>query len=143
MIYAAASCAVIAIASIVAACGGGTGTPHQTCVALPVPAPPPMIYPQPGATGVPDGNFVMVLAFSYAQATSLMNGSNSVGPLAPTAVPSPLPSGAGTPFPEATPAAYSVPALQHATTYTVSASFAVQTAGCPSQEIDVGAFTTK
>ena len=113
----------------------------MNCVALPLPAPPPMLYPQAGAVGVPDGNFVLVLAFAYGTSTSLVSASATIGPLAATAVPSPLPSGAGTPLPGASPVAYSVPALGPGTKYTVTALFT--RSGCPDEPSDAGSFVTR
>jgi hypothetical protein len=128
------------VAGVLAACGGGQSgvAPAKQCFGYPVPAPPTMIYPQSNATGVPDGDFTLILGFAYGNTTSLPSSSTMVGPLAPTAVPSPLPSGAATPNPNFTPVAYSVPALQSRTQYTISVQFALPNA-CP---VTIGSFTT-
>jgi hypothetical protein len=97
-----------------------------------------MMYPQDGVTNVPDGGFVLIVGFKYGNTTSLQAQTTIVGPLAPTAVPSPLPSGASTPVPNMTPAAYSVPALQPATQYAISVQFSYVNS-CP---VSIGSFTT-
>ena len=125
------------------ACGGSAAAPASSCTPLPVPMPPPMIYPQTKATNVPDGDFTLVLGFSYGSTTSLASASSTVGPLSTTPVPSFLPSGSATPLPGVTPAAYSVPTLQAATNYMVIAHFIAP--GCPAgQDVGgIGYFTTK
>lgn len=104
--------------------------------------PPQMIFPASGATGVADGNFTIVLGRSGGTLT--LNGPNGVSvTTSPTSVPSPLPSGAATPTPGSSPAAYAVGALSPATTYAIQANYASPQAGCPTIPQTVGSFTTQ
>ena len=102
-----------------------------------------MLYPEDGASGVPDGNFPLVLSYKFfGNSLALeVGGSIAVPSLMPTPVPSPLPSPAATPLPIFTPAAYAVPQLQSATTYSVVA-ISSPSPCFPSQE-SIGTFTTK
>lgn len=109
----------------------------QICEAAVIPY-EPMIYPAPNATGVPDGNFTLVLA-APAQTALMINGA---GPLRSAAVPNPLPTPYSTPSP--TPSEYSgyaVGPLAAATTYTVTESGGAGTA-CPYTQT-FGQFTTR
>ena len=137
---------LLAAAALLAACGNGTPSPQPTifpCPLTPFPAPPEMLYTEDGATGVPDGNFPLVLSNKFfGNSLALKVGGSIVVPsLAPTPVPSPLPSPAATPLPIFTPAAYAVPQLQTATTYSVVA-ISSPSPCFPSQE-SIGTFTTK
>jgi hypothetical protein len=113
--------------------------------ALAVPAPPQLIYPEPNATNVPDGNFPLVLSQHYPYLSSLSLVSStapSVNSLQPAAVPSPLPSPAATPNPvfSASPVAYAVPALAARTAYSVVLT---STGQCAPPPFTLGTFTTR
>jgi hypothetical protein len=98
----------------------------------------PLIYPVPNATGVPDGNFTLVLGASVQMGLML----NGAGPLVSAAVPNPLP----TPSAPESPApfgysGYAVGPLAAATTYTLTE---VMAAGTPCQATETfGQFTTR
>jgi hypothetical protein len=115
------STALTALLLFVAAlvdCSGGTSSSNPSLPCLP-PAAPQLIYPAPGATGVPDGNFTMVL--TYFQGVTLNGGASVEGPFSQAALPSPLPTPYASPLPSGYPlAGYVVGALAPATTYTVT-----------------------
>lgn len=135
---------VLIFAAELASCGGAAQNP-QPCPlgALPLPAPPPMVYPQNGATGVPDGKFALVLGWSNGASVSLQtaDGASTTGSLPSTPLPSPLPSPAATPLGAASPVAYSVPQLKTATAYSVVSTFTP--AHCPTESETSGSFTTR
>ncbi|MGD0051012.1 MAG: hypothetical protein ABSD03_04220 [Vulcanimicrobiaceae bacterium] len=95
-----------------AACSGATTPPENRCVPIVIPAPPKMVYPANGATGVPDGNFTLVLTYGFGSSLTL---SATGAPTVTTSGVTTLPNGAG----------YAVPALQPATTYTVTGSVVI------------------
>jgi hypothetical protein len=99
-----------------------------------------LLYPEPGATGVADGNFTMVSA--AATSLTLAAGANVVALPSPGPTPSPLPS------PMAAPIVNGellqgevVPALQPHTTYTVNDQRGA--AGVCNPPTDLGSFTTQ
>jgi hypothetical protein len=105
-----------------------------------------MLYPINGATNVPDGNFTLVLAFSYGSSISLTpsNGGSAVTNItANAAVPTPLPSPAATPDPLHTPYGYGIPALQSGTPYTLVANFTSIDTSCAPSQFTIGSFTTR
>ncbi|HUY10758.1 MAG TPA: hypothetical protein VMV73_00695 [Candidatus Dormibacteraeota bacterium] len=127
-----------------AGCGGAVASARNAeCKAIgTLIAPPIMLYPVANATGVPDGNFTLVLASTYGNSLSLVSSGNANLQLATTAVPSPLPTPNVSPPPGSTPAGFAVGALAAHTTYTIAASF-TQPAGCPNVTGNVGTFTTQ
>jgi hypothetical protein len=127
-------------------CGGGgstafVATPAPSACSDLVPAPPPMLYPQDGAT-VGDGGFPLVLGFgaSYPVTVALVGPGSTQVSLEATNVPSPLPTPAASPMPLNTPAAYSVPVLLAHSTYTVTVS--IKARDCATG-FALGSFTTK
>ena len=138
-----AAAAVLGLA-LLAGCGGAVASVRQAeCGAYgTLPVPPEMLYPMANATGVPDGNFTLVLSSTYGDGVYLSGGSGANIALATTTVPSPMPSPSATAPPSSTPAGYAVGALAAHTTYTVDATF-TQPAGCPNISGTVGAFTTQ
>ena len=79
--------------ALTAACGGG-GTTGNSCTGntgLPMPT-VQLVYPAPGATGVPDATTVLVYAAPSPQSILLLSGGNLQVTVAPTALPSPLPT---------------------------------------------------
>ena len=137
---------------VLAACGGGASTPSPGPVPCPLgvgadalPMPPDLLYPIPGATGVPDGHFTLVVGYSFTpppmQIVTAIGGmpalsSNAWGP-----PPSPMPSPAATPR-SSSEVLYSlaVPALAAHTTYNAQVTFG--TPPCQAME-SAGSFTTQ
>jgi hypothetical protein len=113
------------------ACAGGSSSPQVPDCS--VPAVPQMLYPMNHATGVPDGNFTMVLAFTVNPAMWGSPGlapsavSGRPGPLQPA--PNPLPSPIASPPSGATLQGSAIGSLQPATQYAVLYSFQPPT-GC-------------
>ncbi len=138
-----AAAAVLGLA-LLAGCGGAVASVRQAeCGGYAIlPPPPKMLYPLANATGVPDGNFTLVLSETYGIGIYLSGGSGANISLATTTVPSPLPSPSATAPPSSTPAGYAVGALAAHTTYSIDATF-TQPAGCPDIPAYVGAFTTQ
>ncbi|MGB8266682.1 MAG: hypothetical protein WCE44_10195 [Candidatus Velthaea sp.] len=105
-------------------------------------APPPLLYPQSGATGIPPGNLVIVLGWAFGTSLTLTAGNGATVATGSTIpAPLPLPSSAATPSPGFTPVAYPVPSLQPITTYTIGGSVSFGE-GCPTQSATFGSFTT-
>jgi len=140
------------IALALAACGGGRGSATQAPVPCPlaagayaIPAPPDLLYPMPGATGVPDGNFTLVVGYSTTPpALQLVTGSGGIPAFSSNAwgpPPSPMPSPAATPR-SSSEMLYglAVPALAAHTTYTAQVTFG--SPPCQSTE-SAGSFTTQ
>jgi len=137
--------------TIIAACGGGSGTGTTMPVPCPLelaqPAPPDLLYSIPGATGVPDGNFQLIVGYPTTPFAPPVLAPTPAGPSTTgatfTAAPTPLPS------PMATPRSSiemlfgsAIPALQSATTYEVTFTFGPAIPGCPNTE-NAGSFTTR
>jgi hypothetical protein len=102
-----------------------------------------MMFPENGATAVPDGNFTLVLSWQYGTRLDLdAGGTVAVQGLNAVPVPGPLPSPSATAPPNSTPVAYAVPGLHANTTYAVVGHFAV-TNGCSTYDMPVGSFTTQ
>ena len=143
MRYGKAIAALLGLA-LLAGCGGAIASVRQAeCAAVgTLPVPPTMLYPIANATGVPDGNFTLVLSSTYGDGVYLTSSGSANLNLATTTVPSPLPSPSATAPPGATPAGFTVGALAAHTTYTVAATF-TQPAGCPNISGMVGSFTTQ
>jgi hypothetical protein len=116
---------------------GSSGSPNNTCNGSAIPT-MALVYPAPGATGVPDGNFTLVIGSSFGIVGTIGIAGNN---LAAASVPSPLPSPYATPQPQATVSAYAVPPLAGGKTYTVVDSIAAGTP-CAAQQT-VGQFTTQ
>lgn len=113
--------------------------------ALAIPAPPDLLYPMPGASGVPDGVFTMVAGYGTlapppAQLVPVSGGTTVTGG-AWGPPPSPIPSPAATPR-SSTETLYGapVPALAAHTAYDVQVTFG--TPPCQSTET-AGSFTTQ
>lgn len=147
----AALCGLFFLLALVA-CGGGASSPSPGPVPCPlaagmsaVPAPPDLLYPMPGATGVPDGNFTLVAGYSVTPpAMQLVTGSGGIPALSSNAwgpPPSPMPSPAATPR-SSSEVLYglAVPALGAHTTYTAQVTFG--TPPCRTTE-SAGSFTTQ
>ena len=140
------------IALALAACGGASSPSSPSPVPCPlaagayaIPAPPDLLYPIPGATGVPDGNFTLVVGYSTTPpALQLVTGSGGIPTLSSNAwgpAPSPLPSPAATPRSSSeTLYGLSVPGLAAHTTYTAQVTFG--SPPCQSTET-AGSFTTQ
>lgn len=145
----------LAASSVLTGCGGAARpAPAQTfsvCAAQPAAAavlvPPQLVYPLNGATNVPDGNFTLVLSTTNIapQGAVSLAIDNAIVLLnvAPTAIPSPLPSPAASAPPGS---AYAIPALNAATTYQVIDS--IPQTGCfttppPIYPGVIGSFTTR
>ena len=138
--------AVAALLSValLAGCGGAVASVRQAECGMypPLPSPPVMLYPIANATGVPDGNFTLVLSSTYGDGVFLRSSGNANLSLSTAAVPSPLPSPNASPPPGSTTAGFAVGTLAAHTTYTVAATF-TQPAGCPNITGTVGSFTTQ
>lgn len=136
------------IVAALCACGGGTATPHPTpapCPEFPIPAPPDLLYPMPNATGVPDGNFTLVVGYGTfpppPAEIAPANGGTAVAAGAWSAPPSPMPSPAATPRSSSeTLYGAPVPALASHTTFEVDVT--VGTPPCQQTET-AGSFTTQ
>ncbi len=132
----------LAVSALLAACSSGTATaPGSGSIACgTLVAPPPMLIPANGATGVADGNFTMVLGAQVGTSIQLVAPGGSPITLASTSLPSPAPS--ATPVPGGNFGSYAVGPLQSATTYTVQVYFAAS-GPCAAQTEAAGTFTTK
>lgn len=116
---------------VVAGCSGGNATTSSflACAAGgTLPAPPQMVYPANGATGIPDGNFTLQLSAQYGNSLELTSASGQAITL----------------IPQAGSSSYSIPQLSAATTYAIHGVFAPATQGCPSTVSGgIGSFTTQ
>jgi hypothetical protein len=120
---------IVFAALLVAGCGGGAvGSTLQACTSV---TPPALVYPAQNATGVPDGNFQLIVSY----------GSNPGGAFN---VPSLTVNGAGAVNGGAWTAGSAgqwtslIPALSAATTYKVT----VTNSAC-GQTYTLGSFTTQ
>jgi len=106
----------LAFASVALALGACGGTPSELHGGLcgVAPAPPQMTYPQSGATGVPDGNFTLVITAKTTVSLAI-NGRVVIANVPSNGLP---PSPAPTQGPIGG-YGYVVPALHAATTYQV------------------------
>ena len=132
--------AMVCAAALTAACNTGRplSDPH-VCNALVVQD--QLIYPAPGSTAIPDALNVIVVAPQVAFVELQPASGATVFAVAPTAVPSPLPSpNAPGQFSAAARVAFSVPPLAAATTYTVIAEPFSGPCGFPQT---LGSFTTQ
>jgi hypothetical protein len=143
-----------AIALSLFACNAGT----DRCVAVPAPAiafaGPILVYPAPGATGVPDNIAELVIALTPPPGVSpglLLEASGQSGATGLTQVvapPSPIPTPTGS-HPVGLPLhGVVLPGLSPATTYTVLYQALQTFGGCPPPPAQVvktsmGSFTTK
>lgn len=148
MIRLAAWCALIA-AVATAGCGGGAPiSPNITpCNMTAIPS-VQILYPEPGATNIPDNAAALVYSSSEAFPIVIAATSTSRTVAKPTPVPSPLPSPAATPRPGVQQSLFAVamPTLNPATTYSVVAIDTVTPSECvPSGQIDIpmGSFSTR
>jgi hypothetical protein len=103
-----------------------------------------LLYPEPGATNVPDGTNVLIYDSDDDSAPITLSAANGTAlTTSPTSVPSPLPSPIAT---RNDPSEYAVrlPALNAATKYTAVAD--VRLVGCGANQpttFRLGSFTTK
>ncbi len=110
-----------------------------------LPLPPDLLYPMPGATGVPDGNFTLVVGYSVKPpAMQLVTAGAGIPGLSSNAwgpPPSPMPSPAATPR-SSSEVLYglAVPALAAHTTYDAQVTFGAPP--CHATE-SAGSFTTQ
>jgi hypothetical protein len=113
--------AVALAAAALAACGDA-GTGSTTCPSYPTLGLPQLLYPIPGATGVPDSPQYLVVTNVGPASGSLYlippNGGNNIAAQALGPVPSPAPSPAATAPANATVLAAAIPNLNTGT-YTV------------------------
>ncbi len=119
-----------------AACSQGGGqvvrAPQTVVCSELIPAPPAMLSPVNGATGVPDGNFALILSDAFPGTIELTaTGSAAVS------LPSPAPTTSGS---DANAESYAVPVLQAATSYTVLGLFG---SGSCQTQTRIGSFTTR
>jgi len=126
-----------------AACAGPKTSP--IVCEQPAVAPPTMISPTNGATGVADGNFSLVLSYASPLTIELDATSGTTVSTVTTTVtlssPVPLPSAS----PAQSGVSLAVPALQAATTYTV-VGFDDSGSGCGAAHgvsYSIGTFTTQ
>ncbi|MFN2450285.1 MAG: hypothetical protein ABR508_10960 [Candidatus Baltobacteraceae bacterium] len=99
-----------------------------------------MLYPIPGASNVPDGDFTMVTA--YATSLTLTAGAQIVVLPPPGSAPSPLPSPMATPFIQGEPLqGEAVPSLQSHTSYAVTDQRGTRSNCNP--PTNIGSFTTQ
>jgi hypothetical protein len=140
----------LSIFAIVATgCGGGAPAPSPTtspCIYNP-PALPVLnlIYPMPGATGVPTDIGVLVYAGSENEAVDLEVGSTPFFSDGATIVPSPLPSPAATAGPGEQLYAVKIGALAANTKYTALWTGELPTCGgaVEAETFPFGSFTTQ
>jgi len=125
------------VAVALSSCGGAGGdlTTQGACTGLTAPAPPQLVYPEPGAVNVPDGNFTMVLSFGSGPVE--LSGAD----LQPAPVPNPLPSPHATPSPFSPSAltGWAVGSLSPHTTYAIT--YGIDSRCSPFY--DLGEFTTR
>jgi hypothetical protein len=134
-------------ASALAGCAGGNGCNTDCCGIrdLPFqPGPPQLLYPIPGATGVPTSAGSLLFAGTPAPGLTpeLLGGAAPI-PLFIAPAPSALPSPRATPGPGGgTLSSATYPALAAGTTYTVVFDVAKPVV-CEIDQYDAGSFTTK
>ena len=109
----------LAAGTALPACEGTSGN-VQNVLCPDVVADKGLVYPAPGATGIPDAVRSVIVSGPVGQVTLTPPSGAAIVSTTPTAVPSPIPS------PNATPAntpvtAFAVPSLAPNTTYTVVA----------------------
>jgi hypothetical protein len=137
--------ALFSAAALAGCNGSSSGSGQPVACNLLIPLSPKMIYPIPGATGVPDGQFTLVVSFAPPGSITLASGATTLGPLASAPVPSPLPTPNATPSPSSaqTYAGFAVSgALSSAATYTVTDTMPA-VANCPATSQTIGSFTTQ
>jgi hypothetical protein len=147
-----ATCFAVA-ALFLAACSNGGSPPTSvqvTCLPVSWPIALQMVYPENGATGVPDVASVVVYSPNLSGSPiPLALGISAASPVAlqPTAVPSPGPTPSEAPIAGRTEYAAALPTLQPATNYTIYAIQTLRTysncAGTSSGPWPVGSFTTQ
>ena len=138
--------AVGLVAAVLAACGGNG--PAGTCNPGPLLAAPVLLYPIPGATGVPDSPGYLVVANVGPASGSLYlippSGGSGIAAQALAPVPSPAPSPAASAPANSTSLAASIPTLTGGTAYTVKFT-ANQPSSCVQAQNSgsIGVFTTQ
>jgi hypothetical protein len=121
--------ALVALASVLTACGGNSGTARMTCGPAPLEPIPAhwLIYPAPNATDVPDsiGELVFAGLVQSGDSVGLATAGGASVPAGPfTAAPSPLPTPYATPPSSGIPlAAAPLPVLSPGTTYAVGYTY--------------------
>ena len=141
---------VVAFGALLAACAGTTSSdptpvPCPLAAQQALPAPPDLLFPIPNATGVPDGNFTLVVGYGSFTPPPLeivpASGGSAIAGSAWGPPPTPLPSPAATPRSSSeTLYASTIPPLSAHTTY--NAQVTVGTAPCQTTET-AGSFTTQ
>jgi hypothetical protein len=131
--------ALIAVASGLAACGGGGNLPFCQTGTNPYLAPLTMTSPSPGATGVPDNLSAIDLEGFGASQVMLVGGTQNLSLTLTPVVPSTAPDG----IPQWI-APISTPLLA-ATTYTVKYTYTTSGSDCTSQTFTAvqGSFATQ
>jgi hypothetical protein len=130
-------------------CGAASGLIKRLVPCPSATEAPQVLYPIDDASGVPDGNFTLIVAYPvnpsslWAPPTFVASGGTQVSGGGYVAAPSPLPSPMATPgIPESTMYGVAVPALQSKTTYSVVLNANLNIASCASA-ITVGSFSTQ
>jgi len=59
------------LAAATTACDSTQSIGSPTCLPIALPASPPLLYPIPGATGVPDGDFALITQSAESGSLSL------------------------------------------------------------------------
>lgn len=126
---------------LVALVAGCAGAGSSGCQAI-APPPPQMTYPQPGATGVADGNFTMTFAYTTNPAALWSvpllsaSGASSINGGAYTTILAPVDPGSSGSY------GSQIPALQKATTYSVT-MISPPSGGACMTTATLGSFTTQ
>jgi hypothetical protein len=139
------SLGVAALASAIG-CSGSDPAPGTGICSEPAIPSEQLLYPIPGATGVPTAAGSVVFAGSLDAASRVVLTAGGVEKQLGTLVvpPSPLPSPMATPAIAGSPLSSApYPALASATTYTVSITFDFGSAACPAPVLTEGSFTTQ
>jgi hypothetical protein len=136
--------ALIAAAAGIAACNDATGIAPCSVTTLPAPQ---LLYPKPGAVGVPDNAQLLVIdnvGPNGGNLVILQPGGLTIaaGPLG--VAPSPLPSPAASPASTAVPQSAAIPNLNPATAYSVL-FYAAPATNCtdPQASGTIGSFVTQ
>ena len=132
--------------SVTAACSNDPGTTVTPCPAIAL-AQPTLLYPKPGAIGVPTTVRIVILAniSSFGGSVTLATTGSTVAAGTFGPAPSPLPAGSATPPPGTTAQAASIPTLFAGSVYAVNFvgnSVAGSLCAAPQSGGTLGAFST-